>query len=69
MARVRVTAWQCERCDWRWMPRGWQTGQATYPVYCPACSSQYWDRPRQLPRYLNNGPNVRIHLRKAQQPA
>lgn len=32
----------CERCGNKWIPR-----TDKKPLYCPACRSYYWDKPRR----------------------
>ena len=42
MAEIKVSGYQCERCQYIWVPRREQR-----PVICPKCKSPYWDRPRK----------------------
>lgn len=43
MPRVRLTGYQCERCEHTWLPRS----GAREPKVCPRCKSPYWNTPRQ----------------------
>ncbi len=45
VARVPITlmGFQCERCDYQWIPRDIEQE----PKVCPSCKSPYWNRPRK----------------------
>jgi len=43
MPTVRVTGFQCARCEHVWVPRN----KGVRPTICPNCKSPYWDKPRQ----------------------
>jgi predicted Zn-ribbon and HTH transcriptional regulator len=39
---------ECNRCEYRWIPRTEQK-----PKRCPRCNSPYWDSPRVRVKLLN----------------
>lgn len=43
MKTFTALGYECERCDWKWIPRD----KNTKPKVCPKCKSAYWDRPRK----------------------
>jgi hypothetical protein len=43
MAKIKLDAFQCERCSHKWVP----IDMDNPPKVCPKCKSPYWDRPRQ----------------------
>ena len=43
MGKIKVLAFQCERCDHVWVPRM----KTREPRVCPKCKSPYWDVPRK----------------------
>jgi predicted Zn-ribbon and HTH transcriptional regulator len=46
MAKVKVDAYQCERCGHIWLPRN----KVDEPKVCPKCKSPYWNTPRKAER-------------------
>ena len=57
MARVWIHGFMCERCNYRWAPRGAHTEETSLvhePKACPNCKSRYWNRPRQVSRLPEN---------------
>ena len=57
MARVWIHGLMCERCNYRWAPRGAHPEEASpihEPKACPNCKSRYWNRPRQVSRLPEN---------------
>ena len=40
--KVKVDAWECERCGHIWKPRSEEK-----PKVCPKCKSPYWDRAKK----------------------
>ena len=47
MGKVKVDAYQCERCGHVWLPREATKREHRDPVICPKCKSAYWDIPRK----------------------
>lgn len=43
MAKIKLDAFQCERCRHRWVP----FDIASPPRVCPKCKSPYWEKPRK----------------------
>jgi len=51
MARIKVDAYQCDRCGYIWFPRKRADGgEPEPPKTCPHCKSPYWDTPRKNKR-------------------
>ena len=46
MARIQISAFQCERCGHIWAPRNTHDE----PKVCPKCKSPYWNTPKQSER-------------------
>lgn len=44
MPKIKIDAFQCERCEHIWVPRETTVGE---PIICPKCKSPYWNKPRQ----------------------
>ena len=49
MTKIKVDAYQCERCEHIWVPRSY----IKEPKVCPKCKSPYWNVPRQKERNKN----------------
>lgn len=43
MPKIKIDAYQCERCQHIWVPRDYNEK----PRVCPKCKSPYWDTPRK----------------------
>ncbi len=44
MPETTLKAYQCERCEHKWVPR-----TERRPTICPRCKSPYWDKKRIRP--------------------
>lgn len=42
MAKIKIDAYKCERCDHVWVPR-----DEKEPKVCPKCKSPYWNSPKK----------------------
>ena len=45
MGITTITAYQCDRCKHKWIPR---LKIEEKPTICPKCKSPYWDKPRRI---------------------
>ena len=48
MAIILMSAFQCERCHHKWLPRFKDVDPKHQPQVCPKCKSPYWNKPRQI---------------------
>ena len=48
MAIILTSAYQCERCSHKWLPRSKDVNPQHQPQVCPKCKSPYWNKPRQI---------------------
>ena len=48
MAKIKIMAYRCERCEHIWMPRVYAVKAKENPHVCPRCKSPYWNVPRKV---------------------
>lgn len=42
MAKVKLDGFECEKCEYKWVPRETTEDE---PIICPNCKNPYWNRP------------------------
>lgn len=50
VSTIEVTLYECERCEYQWVPRKTLDEDQPLPKTCPSCKSPYWNTPRRNPK-------------------